>query len=582
MARRAQIDTVITGTDVGIKSLADLENGFARLGKTSQSAGAAIQGAMKEWAKPTQVTTAVGKLAAQVVGDQIKSAAEAVAAPAKTSYAQALAKANEYRDATQRIATSTGQGYAATSAQIDDSARRLGLLPSRVSDYGRSVRALTGDWQGAMSGMDAFQNRALKTDRTLADLVPTAAMLATTFGVKATADVNTFFGTLDRQAKNAGMSAQVAEQAFMNAAGALAHITNARPAQLGALVTGFVGQAPTRALGETALNETMGLVQSHADVFERRMQAAGRLGKGERLRDEWGQVRSDKLFDVLEFAQKDIPRFYGAKNRGETIDRVARTGMMSAQGVAGLMHLDVAGMRRAAAMQVSAEDTTGAFMSTTAGQRQSADVQKEMKDRLFGNGLLGMQDKAVAMGGGAAGVAIASAGSIFSRASDTFSRAVEIFAGKAAPSLVAPAAAAAGGAATSGGGVAAATGAVVKAGVAAVGVPALGAGALLLAGDTPERYRTPGTADERAAAVQEALALQKSHLADIQAGGFKGWAARTLGTGEQETRANINKLQAELDADRVGAAMAKALAGQTLRVQSVTPPAPPPPMQQPL
>lgn len=579
MTRRAQIDTVITGTDVGIKNLADLESGFARLGKTSQTAGAFLKSALKEWEKPTGLATTVGKLGAQVIGDQIKSAAEAVAAPAKTSYAQALASANEYRDATQRIATSTGQGYAATSAQIDDSARRLGLLPSRVSDYGRSVRALTGDWQGAMSGMDAFQNRALKTDRALADLVPTAAMLATTFGVKATADVNTFFGTLDRQAKNAGMSAQVAEQAFMNAAGALAHITNAKPAQLGALVTGFVGQAPTRELGETAMNETMGLVQSHADAFERRMWKGGALKKGERLRDEWGQVRSDKLFDVLEFAQKDIPKFYGAKNRGETIDRVARTGMMSAQGVAGLMRLNIPAMRRAAALNVSAEDTTGAFMSTAAGQRQSADVRKEMKDRLFGDGLLGMQDKAVALGGGGAGIAIASAGSVFSKASDTFWRAVEIFAGRAAPSLVAPAAAA-GGAATAGGGAAAVTGAVVKAGVAALGVPAMGAGALLLAGDTPARFVEPASDADNLAGVNSHLRANREHLADIQGGGIKGWAARTFGAGERETRANISNLQD--DADRMGAAMAKALAGQTLRVQSVTPPLAPPPMQQPL
>jgi hypothetical protein len=201
MAKRAEIETRVTGTDAGIRDLGGLEQAFERLGKTSQSTGALLRDMHKEWSRPTTLATSIVKLGAQVIGGQIRDAASAIAEPAKTSYAQALAKATEWRDATQRIATSTGQSYSVVGEQVNATAQRLGLLPGRVSDYSRSVRQLTGDWQGAMSGLDAYQNRALKTDRALEELIPTAATLATTFGIKSTDDVNRFFGTLDRQAK---------------------------------------------------------------------------------------------------------------------------------------------------------------------------------------------------------------------------------------------------------------------------------------------------------------------------------------------------------------------------------------------
>jgi hypothetical protein len=429
MTKRAEMETRITGTDAGIRDLGGLEEALKRLGKTGQRTGAFLRDMHKEWQNPTTVSTAVVKMGAQVIGGQIKDAAAAIAEPAKTSYAQALAKAVEYRDATQRIATSTGQGYGVVGEQINQSAQRLGILPGRVSEYSRTVRQLTGDWQGAMSGLDAYQNRALKTDRAIEEMIPTAATLAQTFGLKATDDVNKFFGTLDRQAKNAGMSAELAERAFISASGSLAMLTNAKPQQLSALTTAIMANAPTPEIGMSRIGAVGGILQNHMRYIEARMRKQGKLGKDEHLYDEQGQLRGDKMFDALEFLQGDLAKFYGTKDRKELIGRIAQSGMMSLQDAAGLLGLDVGKARKSAEGSASAENTTAAFLSTGAGGRTVAEARKDIRDINLGSFLLPGQDAAVAAGGGAAGIAIASAGQIFDKAASTFWNAVELFAG---------------------------------------------------------------------------------------------------------------------------------------------------------
>lgn len=591
MAKRAEIQTAVTGTDAGIRDLGGLEDAFKRLGKTGQSVGAILRDAHKEWSKPTSVSTAVVKLGAQVIGQQIKDAASAIAEPAKTSYAQALSKAVEYRDATQRIATSTGKGYSVVGDQINATAQRLGLLPGRVSDYSRSVRQLTGDWGGAMSGLDAYQNRALKTDRTLEQLIPTAATLATTFGLKSTEDVNRFFGTLDRQAKNAGMSAEIAERAFMSASGSLAMLTNAKPAQLSALTTAMMAGAPTPEMGASRIGAVGGLLQNHMRYVEARMRKSGKLAKGEHLYDEQGQMRGDKMFDALEFLQGDLSKFYGSKDKKELIGRISQSGMMPMQDAAGLVNLDVAKLRKEAQPGGAAADVVTGHLASGAGRRDLANTGKDIRDIGLGAAMLPAQDMAVAAGGGAAGIALASAGQVFDKAVGTFWSAVEIFAGRAATGGAAAAGGAGTGAAAGGAAGGAARG-TVGALVATVGAgtAALAGGALFLQPDLP-----PGVAN---APPEQGHPAPERELAERRQGGLSGWVARTFGSNYSD--AELEQMAAQqrgggqgaggpavvtLDsasADAIGAAAAKHLGNKTLRTQSIQVPSAPPGQPQPL
>ena len=586
MAKRAEIETRVTGTDAGIRDLGGLEQAFERLGKTSQSTGALLRDMHKEWSRPTTLATSIVKLGAQVIGGQIRDAASAIAEPAKTSYAQALAKATEWRDATQRIATSTGQSYSVVGEQVNATAQRLGLLPGRVSDYSRSVRQLTGDWQGAMSGLDAYQNRALKTDRALEELIPTAATLATTFGIKSTDDVNRFFGTLDRQAKNAGMSAEIAERAFMSASSSLAMLTNAKPAQTSALTTALMADAPTQEMGMSRIGAVGNLLQNHMRYIEARMRKQGKLGKGEHLYDDQGRLRGDKMFDALEFVQGDLAKFYGTKDKGELIGRMSQSGMMSMQDAAGLVRMDVGKLREQTKAGGTASNMTAAFLGTAAGKRDLAETRKDIRDIGLGSTLLPVQDAAVSMGGGAAGVAIASAGSVMAKAADTFWGAVEIFAGKAggrAAGAAGAAAAAGAGAAGGGAGAAALSGTLGAVAVPAglgLGALGVGAGVWYAAGENAEQEKKK--ADDRDAAKRQGFTdVRAMKFAQNRLGLDIAPAVTQIGRGYDIDRP-LNLGGGSQNPREMADAIAKALAGQTLRVQSVAPPSPPPGQMQPL
>lgn len=590
MGKRAEIETRISGTEAGIRDLGGLEDAFTRLGKTGQSTGALLRDMHKEWSKPTAVSTSIVKMGAQVLGGQIRDAASAIAEPAKTSYAQALAKATEWRDATQRIATSTGQGYAVVGEQVNATAQRLGLLPGRVSDYSRSVRQLTGDWQGAMGGLDAYQGRALKTDRTLEELIPTAATLATTFGVKSTDDVNRFFGTLDRQAKNAGMSAEIAERAFMSASSSLALITNAKPAQLSALTTGIMAGAPTAALGEARISGIAGFIDSHDRYIEARMRKAGKLKKGEHLRDEQGLIGGDKLLDAIEFTQGDLARFYGTRDKRELVGRIGQSGMMAPQIGAGLVNFDVGAARRAAAEGGAAPNTSAEWLATEAGKRTQYEARKDIRDIGLGSTLLPAQDAAVSLGGGAAGVAIASAGSVMSKAADTFWHAVEIFAGKAggsaAGAAAGTAAAAGAGAAGGGAGTAALTGTLGAAAVPlglGLGALGVGAGVWYAAGENEkeEERKQKERDDAKRQGFTSVNAMKFEHSRWSRLGLDVAPTVTETGRGADIDRP-LNLGPAPANPREMADAIAKALASQTLRVQSVAPAPPPPGQAQPL
>lgn len=594
MTQIARTRVVVDGGQQAVQTLDEVAAAHERIGKSSKSTAVRLKelrglwedpAKAKGWSQSQRLFATIGKGAAEIVGKQVADAASAIAAPAKTSYDQALAKANAYRDATQRIATSTGKGYEQVSSQINASAQRLGLLPGRVQDYSRSVRTLTGDWEGAMSGLDAYQNRALKTDRTLEEMIPTAATLAQTFGVKSTEDVNKFFGTLDRQAKNAGVSAEIAERAFLSASGMLSSLTSARPQQLGALTTAVMGGAPTAAMGESRIGAIGGLLGGHTRYLEARMRSQGKLGKGEHIYDEQGQIRGDKLFDTLEFAQKDLAKFYGTKDRKELIGRISQSGMMSMQDAAGILGLDVSTLRTEAGKSTAAADATTGFLGSGAGKRALGEARKDIKDIGLGTTMLGAQDLAVSAGGGAAGIAIASAGQLFSKATDVFWSAVNIFAGK------------------SGGGVGGVGGVAATAGGSAVGASApkavgalarLGPWGLLAAGalvaGVGTYYAAGENEKEEERKKQEREAAARQGFTDVTSARFIRSRFHLPEPGEPITETGrgadadhpLNLGGSGLSSRELADLLAKAIAGQTLRVQAVTLPAAPQGQPQPL
>ena len=136
------------GCGRGAQNLDDVKQGLDEIAKSGQRVSAFLRDMHKEWTKPTALSTSIVKLGAQVIGGQIRDAASAIAEPAKTSYSQALAKATEYRTRPSASPPRRARATPHVGEQIDATARRLGILPGRVSDYSRSVRQLTGDWQG--------------------------------------------------------------------------------------------------------------------------------------------------------------------------------------------------------------------------------------------------------------------------------------------------------------------------------------------------------------------------------------------------------------------------------------------------
>lgn len=569
MTKRAEMETKVTGTDQAARNLGDLENAYDRLEKKTKSLWASVRDLQKEWSKPTSAGAAFAKAGAQIIGSQISQMGSAITAPAKTTYDQALQKAFEYRDATQRIATSTGQTYESTNTAIMGTAKRLALLPAQVQSYSSAVREMTGDWKGALDGIDAYQNRALQTGTTLDKYAAFSGMMDRTFGVKATDQVNKFFGTMDAQARAAGVSVERAQEGFSSAAQAFAMFSNAKPGQISALSTSLMAGAPTPEIGQSRMGAAGGFLQQHVRYLEARMRARGQLGKGEHLYDEQGRWRAEKIPQALDFAfgkGGDMSKFYGTKDKMELIGRIAQSGQMSMTDAAGLVNLDPKLLRSVTGANGGVSGAAQNWVMSAAGQRSAADVNKTMKDIGLGSTFLPAQDAAVAAGGGAAGIALSSAGEVFSRATDAFGKSVEIFA-------------AAAGKGGSGGAAAGAAGAGIGSKLAG-GVSLVGGaiGGLVGLGITSAAEARADDGDRRRA--QGYRQWLRTHHLGVVADGFGGPDDSDLAKRENKSVGGIPT--AGVGVEPLAAALTKALAGQTLRVQSVTPAAPPAGQAQPL
>jgi len=427
MGAKAQVEFGFGGIRGGIKDLGDLRDALIGVEGAGKRLDASYKGlrnlfedpakAKGGWSNAQRAQAGIVKMAAEAVASQATAAAQAITGPAKSSYEQVLAKGRDFRDSTQRIATASGQNFETISGSILNTSKRLGVLPGQVDGYARSVRAMTGDWDSAIGGMDAFQNRALKTDRTIEQMIPTAITLADTFGAKSTGEVNKFFGTLDAQAKNAKISAEVAERAFMAAAGMLSRISGAGPQQLGALTTQVIGNAKAAGLsaeqGQENLGEVGGFLAGKQRFLERKAIQKGLIKKGEHL-TKGGRYTEQGGQIALEVAQAELPKFYRTKDKEELIGRMAESGLISPTGAAALLDVDPKRLRRETALR-KADDmiTLEGFLASPTGRGAYGEVSKDVRDIQYGltatlpgggSTLLEKQDKALLGGGGAGGI----------------------------------------------------------------------------------------------------------------------------------------------------------------------------------
>lgn len=584
MTKRAELEFSTKGVDRGVSDLDALDRKLKDVDKTSQALSTRMRDLRKLWEDPAgakggwstgqRLSAAIIKPIAELVTDNARQIADAVTAPGKTTYAGAIEQAYRYRLETQRIATASRESFGEVDRGTTETSRRLGLLPGQVQQYGRSVRSMTGDWHGAMDGLEAFNTRALRTDRTLEEMVPLAVELTNQFGTKSTDQVSRFFGTMDAQAKRAGVSIERAERNVMNFSGTLAGVKGTDAERTG------LAQVFHRGVREDVGNRTtgafMGMIQQYRYGIESEMRAKGKLKKGEHLFDnQTGQWDFKQLSQAGDFIPGFISKFYGAKNRGDAIEKLGRIQFGGDYEVAAnLLNLKPGDIAKMGA--VSGRQMNSGFLTTDAGKRQMSEADKNTADRLFGDNFLGAQDYAVEKGGGSRGIAMAQMGQVFDKSVGAFSMAVDIFANAAGKGR---------------GGVVSDTVDTVKKGAVgglamAYAVPTLVAGGLGAVAGGLRRLVNNYDSSERA---QEELAfkpMREGQAPELQAktmetrswmrGNHLGWLLPDDDSDIGGPKGGLSTADAAAQAEQAGAAVAKHLAGQTLRVQMVTtPPAPP-------
>lgn len=510
------------------------------------------------------------KIGADILASNAKALAQATMAPGMSSYGGMIEGANRWRQSTQQIATASGKSFEQIGQQVLNASKTLGISEQRVQTYGRSVRSLTGDWASAMGGIGAYQSRALQTDRTLEEMIPIAADLTNLFGVSSEQQIASFFGTLDAQAQKAQISGARAERTYAQFAQTLSGI-NGSIGQRSGLALAFQKGAITEDVGNRAFGGFMGMVRSQRYGIEAAMRAKGALSKGEHLFDErTGQWDINKMAAAADFIPGYMSKFYGAKNRGDALEKIGRIQFGGDyEAAAQLLNIKPGDVRAMMATQGIAPNTSVAYLATDAGKREAAESNKSIKDRVFGASFLGAQDAAVTAGGGAAGLAMAQSIATFEKASGIFWESVKLFAGATA---------------ASGGGTAAAVaGGGTVATVARVGltraVPL--AGVVTMEGDTEGRNRFLADKQTPEALRDAAIQEQRDHLAKMEAGGISGWAERTFGLSPERSKEEINRLQ-NMTPQELAEAFGKALDGKVLKTQQIPSPAAPPSQGQPL
>lgn len=122
--------------------------------------------------------------------------------------------------------------------------------------------------------------------------------------------------------------------------------TSARPmTERDAIRSALAKDAPTPELAELRWDGINAFLGRHLIYLESRMKARGKLPKGERIYDETGKVRSDRVLDLIEFTQQDLYRFHGTNDYMTLLGRIDGSGEMSLVVAAGLLRLNIPEIR---------------------------------------------------------------------------------------------------------------------------------------------------------------------------------------------------------------------------------------------
>lgn len=511
----------------------------------------------KEWTKAIDATALAARYA---VTGAANSFISAVSAPAKSTFEGVLADANRIRKDSSLIAVATGKQFEQVRGTIQLTAKATLESTAKVDAFTRGVRRLGGDFDAATSSMEAYKDRALQMDKPIELFQEQAALLDTAFGVRGKQRVNEFFGVLDAQAGKAGVSAQKLDRQFFAFVDNFSRLSSKGPAAFGALSAAFAASDANPEQSRRNQAFGMGLLNTGVRQIEQRMRLGGALGKGEMLTDvKTGEVDEKKYLRAMQFLQKDLVKYYGSRRRA--IEVQAGDDLEARRDIAGFLNTDLSKVQDMSQLSPQQRQTLERYSGMPAGRRDLADVNKEIKDQNAGAGMLGAQDTAVELGGGAAGLALTAAAGVFSTAVDRFGGIVASMAGRTGGGLLTGAAAGLGSAA---GGLLRGGASALRAGAGLLGGAA--GGALALTGAAYAGWQAGSYADQQLGLSDKiSSALAKWTIPgyeegqEMPAGGFPRGAPQPM---------------SQQDARALAQANADALANRTITVR-LAPEAPP-------
>lgn len=359
----------------------------------------------------------LAKSALEDVATSLGRFREAVSAPARTTLEGAAASAKRWQGLTQTAAVAIGKDFNKINGEVMRTAKATGELPESVLNWGRSIRQMGTSWKDAIGGVEVFQDRALQTDRTLGQLLPTAETLTEQFGIRKSSDVSQFFNALDSNAKRAGISVEVMERSVMALADTLGTLGMGKSGEGAALIGDISKRAKTPAQAARAQSALLNIPEQHLYGLESRMRGAGMLGKNEYLTDDEGQMKPGKMLDAVELLQKKLPGYLHSKDRRDLVAKMGRTffgpGVSGRQTASLVLGMNVPALRKQ--MQESAMDSffqsrgesLNSYRKTDTFKGTIGEIEKDERDRVeVGNQLLSLQRQAVRGGGGQVGVAL--------------------------------------------------------------------------------------------------------------------------------------------------------------------------------
>lgn len=404
MARRAELEVAIKNGDAAARELEKLNRKLDDVGKTGEKAFKSIGKEMGEMVKGGAVAAVAGQFASLYHG---------ITSGATTSFSGAIEQAKAFRSEYQRIAIGTGQDFEKTRQQIEQTSKSIGELPDRVFAFGKSVQSLTGDWKGAMNGIEAYQSRALQLNKTIDQMGPAAAMLKNLFNIEDSQKAATYFATLDTQAKRLGLSVQQTDSYVQSMMSNMARITGGSAEKNAAISSTFLAMAGGNPEKAQRLQGGMtGWIEDKAPIIERQMRRRGALGKGESVYDENGNINPEMMARMIEFKQGQFAHgneVLAGRSWSEKM-RIFKQSGMPPEVAAQWLKLKKGTF--APAMGADAKPDLSPLASFLGAPGVEGSIQKWWKDTGLGEMFTPAADAVTAEGGGLRGIGLGALGMV--------------------------------------------------------------------------------------------------------------------------------------------------------------------------